>query len=134
MIHTCFVLSNILITAKVCSFHSVSNFSKVDSRILAFNRSLCDKWNLRSNWVLFNICFLTLFFFHSSTVPANLTNATDWDILPCFHNTDSTYTRFDCYRVALLTFFGAMGPFVFFNVQKTKYLQLFTSGMRWLGE
>ncbi|XP_045771887.1 transmembrane protein 104 homolog [Maniola jurtina] len=68
-----------------------------------------------------------------SSVPANLTNMTDWDILPCFHNTsEPTYTRFDCYRVALLTFFGAMGPFVFFNVQKTKYLQLFTSGMRWL--
>ncbi|CAH0719512.1 unnamed protein product, partial [Brenthis ino] len=67
-----------------------------------------------------------------SPVPNNLTNATDWDILPCFNRPDASYTRFDCYRVALLTFFGAMGPFVFFNVQKTKYLQLFTSGMRWL--
>ncbi|XP_050346313.1 transmembrane protein 104 homolog isoform X2 [Nymphalis io] len=70
-----------------------------------------------------------------STVPSNVTNTTNWDILPCFNSpseSTSTYTRFDCYRVALLTFFGAMGPFVFFNVQKTKYLQLFTSGMRWL--
>mgnify|MGYP004591844743 CR=1 FL=1 len=25
-----------------------------------------------------------------------------------------------------------LGPFVFFNIQKTKYLQLLTSGMRWL--
>ncbi|XP_045448632.1 transmembrane protein 104 homolog [Melitaea cinxia] len=68
-----------------------------------------------------------------STVPANMTNATDWDVLPCFSSLpNSTYTRFDCYRIALVTFFGAMGPFVFFNVQKTKYLQLLTSGMRWL--
>ncbi|CAH2106593.1 unnamed protein product [Euphydryas editha] len=68
-----------------------------------------------------------------STVPSNMTNTTDWDILPCFSSpSSSTYTRFDCYRVALLTFFGAIGPFVFFNVQKTKYLQLFTTGMRWL--
>lgn len=26
----------------------------------------------------------------------------------------------------------SLGPFVFFNVQKTKYLQLLTSVMRWL--
>lgn len=25
-----------------------------------------------------------------------------------------------------------LGPFVFFNIQKTKYLQLLTSAMRWL--
>ncbi|XP_023941280.1 transmembrane protein 104 homolog [Bicyclus anynana] len=68
-----------------------------------------------------------------SAVPTNLTNTTDWDNLPCFSNsTGAAYTRLDTYRVALLTFVGAMGPFVFFNVQKTKYLQLFTSGMRWL--
>ncbi|XP_045497159.1 transmembrane protein 104 homolog [Colias croceus] len=70
-----------------------------------------------------------------STIPSNMTNITDWDSMPCFNVTSSetgVYTRLDCYRVALLTFFAAMGPFVFFNVQKTKYLQLFTSGMRWL--
>ncbi|XP_072932151.1 transmembrane protein 104 homolog [Epargyreus clarus] len=69
-----------------------------------------------------------------STVPSNVTNATDWDNLPCFNATGTalSYTRFDCYRVALLTFFAATGPFVFFNVQKTKYLQFFTTGMRWL--
>ncbi|XP_013143457.1 PREDICTED: transmembrane protein 104 [Papilio polytes] len=70
-----------------------------------------------------------------STVPANVSNTTDWDALPCF-NVSSTapdaYTRLDCYRVALLTFFAVTGPFIFSDVQKTKYLQLFTSGMRWL--
>ncbi|KAJ2946152.1 hypothetical protein O0L34_g5084 [Tuta absoluta] len=68
--------------------------------------------------------------------PPNTTDS-DRDSLPCFnHNGTSlelgAYTRLQCYRVALLTFVGAVGPFVFFNVQKTKYLQLFTSGMRWL--
>ena len=29
-------------------------------------------------------------------------------------------------------FVVSLGPFVFFNIQKTKYLQLLTSGMRWL--
>ncbi|CAG9094479.1 unnamed protein product [Plutella xylostella] len=70
-----------------------------------------------------------------STVPSNYTNSSDWDSLPCFNTSTSApgvYTRLDCYHTALLTFFSVMGPFVFFNVQKTKYLQLFTSGMRWL--
>ncbi|XP_053607117.1 transmembrane protein 104 homolog [Plodia interpunctella] len=70
-----------------------------------------------------------------SSGPHNLTtmDSADWDMLPCFNTTGPTeYTRLQCYRVALLTFVGAVGPFVFFNVQKTKYLQLFTSGMRWL--
>ncbi|XP_068631713.1 transmembrane protein 104 homolog [Battus philenor] len=70
-----------------------------------------------------------------SSVPSNMTNTTDWDDLPCFNATSSeagAYTRRDCYRVALLTFVAITAPFVFSNVQKTKYLQLFTSGMRWL--
>lgn len=28
----------------------------------------------------------------------------------------------------------ALGPFTFFNIQKTKYLQLFTTVTRWLGK
>ncbi|XP_063618869.1 transmembrane protein 104 homolog [Cydia splendana] len=68
-----------------------------------------------------------------SSVPANLTNTSDWDALPCFNSTSpEPYTRLACYRTALLSFTAAIGPFVFFNVQKTKYLQLFTTGMRWL--
>ncbi|XP_049869094.1 transmembrane protein 104 homolog [Pectinophora gossypiella] len=68
-----------------------------------------------------------------SSIPSNVTNPKEWDELPCFNSTTAaTYTRLQVYRIALLTFVGAMGPFVFFNVQKTKYLQLFTSGMRWL--
>ncbi|KAL6423161.1 hypothetical protein ACFW04_010086 [Cataglyphis niger] len=40
--------------------------------------------------------------------------------------------RFDAYRIFLTMFILLLGPFVFFNVQKTKYLQLLTSIMRWL--
>ena len=41
-------------------------------------------------------------------------------------------TRLDAYRVALALFIGVVGPFAFCNVTKTKYLQIFTSLMRWL--
>ncbi|KAL4709958.1 hypothetical protein ACJJTC_003921 [Scirpophaga incertulas] len=70
-----------------------------------------------------------------SPVPSNITDSNEWDELACFNTSTSSlhaYTRLEVYRIALLTFVGLMGPFVFFNVQKTKYLQLFTTGMRWL--
>jgi len=41
----------------------------------------------------------------------------------------------DCYAIFIYfqtMFILLLGPFVFFNVQKTKYLQLLTSVMRWL--
>ena len=37
-----------------------------------------------------------------------------------------------CILQAIFTI--TLGPFAFFNVQKTKYLQIFTSLMRWIGE
>ncbi|XP_054012353.1 transmembrane protein 104 homolog [Hylaeus anthracinus] len=40
--------------------------------------------------------------------------------------------RQEAYRMFLTTFVLLLGPFVFFNIQKTKYLQLLTSAMRWL--
>lgn len=41
-------------------------------------------------------------------------------------------TRRDAYRIFLTIFLVTLGPFTFFNVQKTKYLQIFTTVMRWL--
>ncbi|XP_033744818.1 transmembrane protein 104-like [Pecten maximus] len=41
-------------------------------------------------------------------------------------------SRGQAYRICLAIFLVTGGPFVFFNVQKTKYLQLFTTVMRWL--
>ncbi|KAF7698098.1 transmembrane protein 104 [Silurus meridionalis] len=40
--------------------------------------------------------------------------------------------RIDAYRAFLAVFTLLLGPFTFFNVQKTKYLQIFTSLMRWI--
>lgn len=48
----------------------------------------------------------------------------------CWENSD--LDRFDAYRVALAGFIVLLGPFTFFNVTKTKYLQLLTTIMRWL--
>ncbi|RZF37893.1 hypothetical protein LSTR_LSTR009993 [Laodelphax striatellus] len=49
---------------------------------------------------------------------------------PCFEN--SNITQKTAYRLFLSAFLVIFGPFVFFNVQKTKYLQILTSLTRWL--
>jgi len=41
--------------------------------------------------------------------------------------------RVDAYRIYLAVFTLLLGPFTFFDVQKTKYLQILTSLMRWVG-
>ncbi|PNJ87684.1 TMEM104 isoform 7 [Pongo abelii] len=40
--------------------------------------------------------------------------------------------RVDAYRIYLAIFTLLLGPFTFFDVQKTKYLQILTSLMRWI--
>lgn len=40
-------------------------------------------------------------------------------------------SRMDCYRLALIAFIMLLGPFTFFNVQKTKYIQMCTVLFRW---
>ncbi|XP_015597813.1 transmembrane protein 104 homolog isoform X2 [Cephus cinctus] len=63
--------------------------------------------------------------------PKNLTcNDTIPDTELCWDG--SEMTRLDAYRMFLTMFIMFLGPFVFFNIQKTKYLQLLTSPMRWL--
>lgn len=64
------------------------------------------------------------------TTTANISNETHPNDLPCWKN--STITRGNAYRIFLLVFLGFVGPFTFFNVQKTKYLQIFTTLMRWI--
>ncbi|KAG8190052.1 hypothetical protein JTE90_023024 [Oedothorax gibbosus] len=49
----------------------------------------------------------------------------------CF-NESSNVSRSDAYRIFVVVFLLLLGPFTFFNVQKTKYLQVFTTIMRWL--
>lgn len=52
------------------------------------------------------------------------------DLDPCF--TDSDLTRLDMYRMCTMIFIAVMGPFVFFNLTKTKYMQILTTITRWL--
>lgn len=75
---------------------------------------------------------LNIFFLTYST--QNLTfNGTDAELQLelCWEN--HTLTRFDCYRLALIGFMTTLAPFTFFNVQKTKYIQMCTVILRWLG-
>uniref|UniRef100_A0A1B6C5W7 Amino acid transporter transmembrane domain-containing protein n=1 Tax=Clastoptera arizonana TaxID=38151 RepID=A0A1B6C5W7_9HEMI len=62
--------------------------------------------------------------FENMTDPLPLNATKCWPDLP--------YTRQDAYRGFLVCFLLIFGPFAFFNVQKTKYLQLITSCTRWL--
>ncbi|XP_043208660.1 transmembrane protein 104-like isoform X1 [Amphibalanus amphitrite] len=63
-------------------------------------------------------------------VPANHTcNATIPLSDPCWSGLE--LTRWDAYRIFLSIFVATLGSFVFFNVQKTKYLQVLTTLMRW---
>lgn len=57
----------------------------------------------------------------------------------CFTGKFILQTEFQGFNLCFLLCFQAaftflLGPFTFFNVQKTKYLQIMTSLMRWIGE
>uniref|UniRef100_A0A2K5QP40 Transmembrane protein 104 n=1 Tax=Cebus imitator TaxID=2715852 RepID=A0A2K5QP40_CEBIM len=54
-----------------------------------------------------------------------------------YNDTDQCWgplRRVDAYHIYLAIFTLLLGPFTFFDVQKTKYLQILTSLMRWIGE
>lgn len=73
-----------------------------------------------------------------STRNSAYANATDdeLDAQPCWTNVESiewsTFSRLDCYRLSLIGFISLLGPFTFFNVQKTKYIQMCTILLRWM--
>ncbi|XP_022912520.1 transmembrane protein 104 homolog [Onthophagus taurus] len=57
-------------------------------------------------------------------------NATSEDFgTPCWE--DAPIEKADIYRIFVVFFAILVGPFTYFNVQKTKYLQLCTTTMRW---
>ena len=66
-----------------------------------------------------------------SYVPENCTQALHEND-PCFDSSD--YSRLDVYRIFVGVFIGIVGPFVFFNLTKTKYIQIVTTLTRWLGK
>lgn len=76
------------------------------------------------------VCQMPVFPVHNSTTSNDSLNGTDLGDLPCWQNYQ--ISRGNTYRIFLLGFLGLVGPFTFFNVQKTKYLQIFTTLMRWI--
>lgn len=66
----------------------------------------------------------------SCTYTLNTTNSSSLQLSdPCWDGTP--LTRSDAYRIFVAVFLFCLGPFAFFNVSKTKYLQIFTTVMRW---
>ncbi|CAL1529890.1 unnamed protein product [Lymnaea stagnalis] len=57
-------------------------------------------------------------------------NQSQSDSDPCWSE-DGHISRMDAYRIFVACFILLLGPFTFFNVQKTKYLQVLTSVARW---
>lgn len=55
------------------------------------------------------------------------------ELEPCWEDYH-TLSRLDCYRLSLVSFIMLLGPFTFFNVTKTKYIQMCTILLRWLGK
>lgn len=76
--------------------------------------------------------------FICSTRNSAYANVTDdaLDAQPCWTSDEpsqwESFTRLDCYRLSLIGFITVLGPFTFFNVQKTKYIQMCTILFRWL--
>lgn len=60
----------------------------------------------------------------------NSDNTTNDFELAC--RSSSGLLKIDVYRIYVAMFAFTVCPFAYFNVQKTKYLQLFTSSMRWI--
>ncbi|RUS78031.1 hypothetical protein EGW08_014206 [Elysia chlorotica] len=98
--------------------------------------------------VLFNLCIIIYLYgdlaIYAAAVPKSLQdvactykpqnfscNLTQSESDPCWDE-GSSLTRMDVYRIFVVAFFVLLGPFTFFNLQKTKYMQLFTSATRWL--
>ena len=55
------------------------------------------------------------------------------DTTQCFPNVTSI-DRMLAYRICVIIFACLLGPFIFFNIQKTTWLQIITTLLRWLGE
>ena len=66
---------------------------------------------------------------YTTNASSSSSNISETD--PCWKS-NSTINRLDAYRIALAVFVAFVGPFAFFNVTKTKYLQLLTTIMRWM--
>ncbi|KAL1516708.1 hypothetical protein ABEB36_000585 [Hypothenemus hampei] len=77
---------------------------------------------------------LTIYIAASGKIIVNLSckpsNATENFTESCWG--ESEVTKMDMYRIYVALFGCLIGPFTYFNVQKTKYLQMFTISIRWI--
>ncbi|XP_050776802.1 transmembrane protein 104 isoform X2 [Gopherus flavomarginatus] len=96
---------------------------------------------------LFYFCIIIYLYgdlaIYAAAVPVSLMQVTcvtgnhscDVEDVTKYNDTDKCWgpiRRIDAYRLYLAAFTLLLGPFTFFNVQKTKYLQIMTSLMRWI--
>ncbi|ENN70910.1 transmembrane protein 104 homolog isoform X1 [Dendroctonus ponderosae] len=83
---------------------------------------------------IYLFCDLTIYVAASGKTIVNLSckssNNTENFTESCWE--DSGVTRMDMYRIYVALFGLFVGPFTYFNVQKTKYLQIFTISVRWI--
>ncbi|BFZ18134.1 hypothetical protein BsWGS_21173 [Bradybaena similaris] len=97
----------------------------------------------RVGMVLFHLCIIIYLYgdlaIYAAAVPKSLrdvvctfgasSNQTLSDDDRCWP--DVSVNRMNAYRIFVAVFVLLLGPFTFFNVQKTKYLQILTSVARW---
>ncbi|XP_074080729.1 transmembrane protein 104 isoform X2 [Macrotis lagotis] len=96
---------------------------------------------------LFYFCIIIYLYgdlaIYAAAVPLSLMQVTcatgnhscDVEVSTRYNDTDVCWgpiRRIDAYRIYLAVFTLLLGPFTFFDVQKTKYLQILTSLMRWI--
>uniref|UniRef100_F7D8Q9 Transmembrane protein 104 n=1 Tax=Ornithorhynchus anatinus TaxID=9258 RepID=F7D8Q9_ORNAN len=88
---------------------------------------------------LFYVCIIIYLYgdlaIYAAAVPVSLMQVTCMEDGRQHNDTDQCWgpvRRIDAYRIYLAAFTLLLGPFTFFNVQKTKYLQIVTSLMRWI--
>ncbi|KAK4876808.1 hypothetical protein RN001_009314 [Aquatica leii] len=62
-------------------------------------------------------------------IVCNYNSESDDYSMPCWEN--AQIDKITTYRIFVILFAILVGPFSYFNVQKTKYLQILTSSMRW---
>uniref|UniRef100_A0A0B7AHL8 Amino acid transporter transmembrane domain-containing protein n=1 Tax=Arion vulgaris TaxID=1028688 RepID=A0A0B7AHL8_9EUPU len=99
----------------------------------------------RVGMIFFHLCIIIYLYgdlaIYAAAVPKSLRdvvctynssiNETLSDDDPCWPGS-VTVNRMNAYRIFVAVFVVLLGPFTFFNVQKTKYLQILTSAARWI--
>ena len=67
----------------------------------------------------------------SDNVTTNNNHSSKQDINSCSNLQHLSLTMKQVYQIYVAVLIFVLGPFAYFNVSKTKYLQIFTTCMRW---